>query len=420
MGWPRPRRLLDLRPRLGLRAALLIIALVAVVMGTERFRRENRDMDRSWVTRQLRNLKQGEPRVRRSAVEELAALGTEDLGRVSTALIDVLGDPDPEVRRAAARGWARMAGGGDPNGEIPAAMLGAIGPLTAATADEDPGVRAASVEALGQFGWLARRKPPGERARSSLLEASVDPLLRSLDDPEPEVRRKAATAVPLVLSPLGDAPVRLIEMAGDEDPGVRSDVYRALGSGWPNHWAIESALLPAVLRGGLESYQAASAMSYHGPPSDEAMDAMLRLLESSKEAGPWQREAVIGFLTQYGRGARPALPALLAIAKQEEGGSLDFGVARAMVHIDPNMPETRELLRLVAERGVRPVSDVEPEWAGFLLKQSGQAGQDLVPWIRRQTEDPDPGVRDRAFVLLERMGEIPAAQRVAAQGGGAR
>lgn len=405
MGLPNPGRLLDLRPRVGLRGALLIVALAALALGTAKYRRENRDVDRSSVTWHLKHLRQGEPKSRGWAVDGLAASGAEELERVAPALLDVLGDSDPDVRLAAARAWVKVAGlKGSPE-----LMTRAIAALTSATADPDARVRAAAVETLGGFGQRIGQTTPGERAKSMLMEPSVDPLLRALEDPSPQVRIAAARASLGVLALGGAAPEGLIAMVRDEDRDVRSAAYAMLRDNWRNHREIEAALLPIVLRGDGESYDAAGAMSSHGPPSDEALDAVLRLVNGDGDIS--HRILAFCSLADYGSAARRAMPVLVASLEREGDDGSDWYVAWAMVHIDPAAPETLEVLRRVVEREVRagPKEGLYTS-VPFLLGESGQAGRALIPWLQTQVEDPDPGVRDRAVGLLRTLGVRPVAQ----------
>lgn len=133
--------------------------------------------------------------VRHTVAWSLGLIGDQ---RVVKALICLLADEAPEIRKAAA------------------AVLGnrgareALEPLTVALNDEDPGVRWSSAYALGRF--------EDERA--------VGPLMNTLEDDDPNVRGLAASA----LGDFGDERVvgPLHVLLQDEDEWVRQMVAQAL------------------------------------------------------------------------------------------------------------------------------------------------------------------------------------------------
>lgn len=132
--------------------------------------------------------------------EAVVALGqaASDTEEALTALVAALRHPDPDVRRAAARGLGRV---GPP----------AIPRLKEALADPDREVRRMAVEALG---WIG----PG----------AVPALIDALKDESPPSRRAAARALGRLGPAAKSAESALIEALGDADQQVSQSATRAL------------------------------------------------------------------------------------------------------------------------------------------------------------------------------------------------
>ena len=174
-----------------------------------------------------RDLAAADPVTRRAAAYELRALGPT---RGAPLALAALGDPDDEVRLAAADAAIRLRAAGAADAvtgwlnapdvrarrkacEVARALPSprAVAPLARTLGDPDAEVRAEAAEALG---------------RQASAEA-VAPLLGRLDDPTPAVRIQIIAA----LARLGDARavVPLVGKVEDSSPDVRQAVVRALG-----------------------------------------------------------------------------------------------------------------------------------------------------------------------------------------------
>lgn len=105
---------------------------------------------------------------RRSRPTVAAALGRTGERRAGTALVALLSEPDPDLRRAAVRGLADVA---DPR---------TLEALLSACDDEDHGVRAAALDAVDGFGVAAVTFGVAGALRGDLaqLEARVEALGR--------------------------------------------------------------------------------------------------------------------------------------------------------------------------------------------------------------------------------------------------
>jgi HEAT repeat protein len=174
-----------------------------------------------------RDMSAADPATRRAAARDLAPLGST---RGAQLALTALGDPDDEVRLAAADAAIRLRAAGATDRVVgwlnaPDARLRrkacevaralpsarAVPPLARTLGDQDPEVRSAAAEALGH---------------QEAAEAAP-PLLGRLDDPAPAVRIQIATS----LARLGDARavVPLVGKVQDSSPEVRQAVVRALG-----------------------------------------------------------------------------------------------------------------------------------------------------------------------------------------------
>jgi HEAT repeat protein len=180
---------------------------------------------RSSESRQIADLKDANPAVRRNAAE---ALGTRGDPRFVVPLIAALNDADAEVRFAAAAALAKLAD------------RRAVGPLIATLKDTDSSVRWSAAFALRDFGIPA-----------------VSPLIAVLEDTEPAVRAIAARILGEIKSPLTEGVDRpglgiavdpLIAALEDSDSEVRSTAaYALVEIGAP----AAERLIPALRAGDL-------------------------------------------------------------------------------------------------------------------------------------------------------------------------
>jgi HEAT repeat protein len=246
---------------------------------------------RSEVPALLGALNDGDPRVRARAAQVLTSLRPDEdddpyVGDVRSALTAALGDPDPRARHAAAVALGRfrpdprvavpalIEAAGDADHEVRAEAMNGLADFM-----EDEAARAAVLAAIGDgdtfvrlraIGALAWRPTP---ARLPTIRAAVAPMLRdpdrfvrasaveilcrnslmsspdapelvaALSDPDPEVRRRAATFLPYRLGSRTVIPA-LVRAMTDPEPWVRLGAVRRLGSiGLPAEEA-----LPALRR----------------------------------------------------------------------------------------------------------------------------------------------------------------------------
>jgi HEAT repeat protein len=156
------------------------------------------------VPRLVELLRDPEPEVRRTAAQALGKIA--DPG-TATPLVDSLSDPDPLVRKYSA--WAL--------GNIGEPALKAAGlPLVKALGDSSEEVKEAAAQALGGVVSSAG-------AGQSLVELVMD----ALRDPTVQTRRAAVSALGLLEA--GSAYLALLEALRDDDAAVRQGAVAALG-----------------------------------------------------------------------------------------------------------------------------------------------------------------------------------------------
>lgn len=183
---------------------------------------------------------------RKSAVMALEKLGPEAQEAIP-ALVQVLGDETPDVRRRAVR------------------ALGDIGPeaipaLTLALRDEDPRIRKYAIWELGKIGpeavpaltELLRDGDPEIRrhavwALGDIGREGVPALIRALEDENPEVRWAAAWTLGEVGPKAAEAVPALIQTLRDEGPEVRRASAWALGAIGVRETAVVAALIQTLI-----------------------------------------------------------------------------------------------------------------------------------------------------------------------------
>jgi hypothetical protein len=85
-----------------------LVVVVAVLCRAWLYHREYASIERSWVSIHLRDLHRNEAVQRRCAAEYLDRAEDDDVARVVSGLAGAVGDPDWQVRRAAARSLANV------------------------------------------------------------------------------------------------------------------------------------------------------------------------------------------------------------------------------------------------------------------------------------------------------------------------
>ena len=143
--------------------------------------------------------------VREFAARVLGTFGAARGQSAVDALTEVLTDPSPGVRTAAAEGLGRIGAG----------ATSAVPALVSLSRNPDVRSRTAAVNALGSV--------PG------LPEASIPALQQALGDTEPTVRAAAASSLGRFRAQAAPAAGELVRLLKDADPDVRQSTAYAFG-----------------------------------------------------------------------------------------------------------------------------------------------------------------------------------------------
>ena len=251
------------RFRLSVRGLMLLVAAAGLTIAYVLFVMANRDFEHAWVSHQLRTLadRSADPTARAAAVEGLRGVRGRSARRAIRLLAAALDEPDPRLRAEAAEAIARLgvplideSGAaatatvrpafpalldaiGDRDPDVAVAAIGAAGALLAAGDRNEAGT--IDPEALrGRLRPLVRDPgggaPAAARARAlGLLEelGAVEDeaaVLAALDDPEPAVRLEAIGLLDRAIPAVSAPPASLLRAIGDDDPEVRAAAHWTL------------------------------------------------------------------------------------------------------------------------------------------------------------------------------------------------
>jgi HEAT repeat protein len=223
---------------------MVLVAVVAVLCWAWLYHREYASIERSWVSIHLRDLHHDEAVQRRRAAENLDQAEADDVARVVSGLAGAVGDPDWQIRRAAARSLANVIQRCDANpkraliDEIDLAMRALVPALN----DPRTEVRIAAMESVGKLGDMCRESTVtlGRSAATSVVVPEAKPiaaaLLGAMRDPAIDVRATAVWSLAR-LGPSAGIDPGPIKEAVENDPAieVRTAAMGALFTGWPQH-----------------------------------------------------------------------------------------------------------------------------------------------------------------------------------------
>jgi len=300
---------------------------------------------------------------RKESVRSEVAMGLgrigPDAGAAVPDLIPLLRDASARVRGEASRALGLI---GPP----------AVGPLIAASADQDVVVRSGAVEALGIL------RSPDDRASRAIVG--------SAHDASPEVRTAAVRSLARLKLP-DDVLVPIVrENLRHDDDRVRLAVVNLLVEGRTllPRLAPELESLLTAERDGVAS-RAAFLLGKSG------REAAPRLIDALRREGS-RVGPIAGALAQIGR---PAVE-MIARAIEDPDPRVRRGAALALGQIRPLAPETSRKLTV-------GLADPDPEVRMAFLTALGNLGPraaESVPAVRALLRDGSPELRDRAIEVL--------------------
>jgi HEAT repeat protein len=326
-----------------------------------------------------------------------------DTAAVTAALLDLLGDRDPEVRQAALFALAPVA----PSalGEPPRALFAAL---------EDPMAtnRAMAIGTLAAF--------------SHGLDPLIPVLLQHLEHDEPPVReacsralgrvRPAAltgAAAPALLaglaSPDRDVRLRIVSLLGRISPDVRTTVpalIRVLNEPIDSDQeTVEGTTAVTTFTG--PAHGAAAALGRLAPSTPASGQAVAALTEVVRSGPPQRRASAADALAQFGSDAAVAVPALVILLGQSDAGKESTrnqeAAAAALARIAPGTSSADQAVAALTA-ALKSDSIATRKSALQALPSFGSAGAGAIPLIRTLKEsDPTPNVRKAAASALDEL-----------------
>jgi HEAT repeat protein len=322
-----------------------------------------------------------------------AALARWDDSSGLPSLREAARDARAEVRALACRWLART--GGDPSAIVSV--------LVAAAGDDQEAVRLEAARGLGQISglgaqisWPSSGTPPGRApARRPEVLQALNQLLKDRSD---AVRAAAAEALgefdpdPAVASALGAA-------TGDQSRAVRFAAARTLIIRWGRDRSAIRTLVAMVADPEPIPDRGAVLEILKGA-GDEAWDqSVAALTELLSHADPLVLPDVINCLTTLGDRARPALPALERLWKDQDAG-VSVAARQAIVAIEGR--ETPRGLAILLEMIADPTIPIDERQTamGTVIEVNRSGLVQVTPSLIRQLGDANVDVRTSAAELL--------------------
>ena len=270
-------------------------------------------------------LKDPNPEVRLQAAETLYRIGIQKEA-ATAAIVAALKDPNPEVRILAVQRLGRSRD---------TQIEGAIPALIVALKDSDLTVRLTATTTIAEFG--------------SQAEAAIPALTRLLKDPYEGMRVAAASALwevgakPEVVLPTLIAGVKARYADSPTKPGDAETTRLSAVSTLGKMGVVAKAAIPALTvalkdkDGQIQLAAARSLAKIRGAQDGDVSLLLVNLKYSSAdEEQEDSREQTISKLARLGEKAKPAVPMLLTILKQDPNSRIRRLVPFALVAISPN------------------------------------------------------------------------------------
>ena len=273
-----------------------------------------------------------------------------------------LRSPDIQKRLDDIEFLAEKAGAGQ---EIPI-QPEVIKQLVGALKDPNLEVRRMAVDALTGIGTgaedavepladiLQDQKQPADLRRNAIAAIqsiyagyAVKPLIKALDDPDPDVRGKAAIALGSIREKAKDAVPKLISLV-EEDPygDVRAKAAQVLGNIDPNNNQQVSSTLNEALkdRSWRVRSKSADSLAKIGAPAKEALSNLRMALDNKNNTLVNSAAQALGALGALGSEDKKVVPALKKVLQDNKNSFTRGQAAYALGKIGADDPTTLEAL----------------------------------------------------------------------------
>ncbi len=252
------------------------------------------------------------------AIEDLEIAGLGNGKIAIPPLIVALGDKDARVRAAAATALGPIGSDTFSSGSDQESVRAAIMALLGSLKDPEPSVRSAAANALMNLPVAGKAPVVDPRAVMAIL-------VERLGDPDPQTRL-AAIQIMAALGPWaeGDPPKELIAALDDQTVYIRSMAVVALGS-FPRNL---DSIIPSLLRmmggddEGAVRAACANTLDRISVPTNFTAAVVPELIVALGPPDRRTRAMACSMLGKLGPEARAAIPALVAMAREERGEAL--------------------------------------------------------------------------------------------------
>ncbi len=340
------------------------------------------------------------------------------------SLITTLGDPEKEIRTAAARAlrgididWAE--------GE---AAISAVPSFVKATRKKDIEVRLAAVDALGEIGESAGESAPAlvallgdpaEAVRAAAAESlgrmgsaaePAAPRLVALLTDDSDAVRGAAMETLTVMGPA--APPALIDVLDGDDPELRATALAALSEiepGWANGELGEAAVarFTGVIREGFGEARisAIETLTSLGPAARKAIPDLVSVLidgdRTVREAAVKALKAIDPKWTRS-KAARSAAPDLIR-ALVDSDRNISKTARAVLTRVAPDWPTDPDTVEAVPhfQKALSHSLDTVRVAAADVLRELGPAAKPAVDDLMNALTDDRQAVRRAAAAALD-------------------
>jgi HEAT repeat protein len=274
---------------------------------------------RSAVAPLLAALKDADGGVRQSAARALGKMGPDAKERVQRALVEALGDDDPDVRGAAAEGLASLPLDA---GDVPA--------LLKLLKNADSEVRAQAARSLGKVGPEARD--------------AVSALVQALQDRNGRVRQSALEGLAGIGPDAKDSVSDVVKALKDPTKEVRRAAANALGKIGPAAAHEAAPALAGLLGGADKDDQVAALAALPGlkPTGRDGKDVYAKAVALFDDPDEQLRQKAVDALARVGKAAVPALENALGNTSKE----VRLRAAQALGEIGPPAKDASQILSL--------------------------------------------------------------------------
>jgi HEAT repeat protein len=319
-------------------------------------------------------------------VSGIQRLGTAGLGNGQMAippLVVALGDADAQVRSEAAMALGYLGTDALKAGSPDDLLRGAVTALLGSLKDPQPRVRVAAADALASI--ISSEKSAG------LIDhkAALVTLMESLSDPDAAVRYAALGPLALVAPASGvDPPQALVDTLKDESAGTRASAVLALASFRRGLDPRIPAMLEMIEKDKDPAVREAfrrSAASIHPPAVTAAV--IPTLIAALRSPDGQVRDMACRVLMTFGSEAREAIPALIAMAREEWSDStvvdrqllaLDRSAIEALSKIALKTESAGQVIAVLTEL-IQETSPNRSAAAVAALGEVGPAAESAVP-----------------------------------------